>query len=174
MVLLELRGSLQALFVIGLALICWRKGAGPEKAVGSILALMVIIAWLYRKLVLPRLPGGIIGGYWDLDIVFLAVDGMSFAALMTVTFAANRRYPVFMAGFQLTALSTHFAHGLAERTTPLGYALLNILPFYFMIAALIVGLIRHVRRERRTGPYPSWRGSFARSLAQGRISQPSN
>lgn len=156
----EFRGSLQALFVIALTIMAWRRGAAPERATALVLTAMVTTAWLYRYLAMPLQPGRIIGGYSETDLVYVLIDGTAFVALLAIAMLAKRMYPLWMAGFQLTALAMHFVNEIARTQAPFAYALLNILPFYFMIASQMLGLWLHIRREKRWGPYPNWRSIF--------------
>lgn len=159
MMLWEFRGTLQALFVIALTIVAWRRGAAPERASAAVLAAMVVTAWLYRFFGMPLLPGRVFGGYSETNPVFLMIDGLALLALLAIGLRANRMYPIWMAGFQLTAMSMHFVNEMAVSEAPFAYALLNILPFYFMIGSLVLGLWLHIRRQSRWGPYPSWRSS---------------
>jgi hypothetical protein len=46
---------------------------------------------------------------------------------------------------------------VADSASPLAIAILVIGPSYFQLLLLLTGFIRHVRRERRFGPYRAWR-----------------
>lgn len=164
MILWEFRGTLMTIFVIGLAIISWRRGADPERITASVLAAMAVIAWLYRYLAMAA-PGG---GYWDTNLAFALIDTLALAILFAVGMLSNRVYPLLMAGFQLTATGMHFVNEIAQEQAPLAYALLNVLPFYFMIASQMLGLWFHIRREKRLGPYPSWRSFFDPLPERGR------
>ena len=161
MILWEFRGSLLTIFVIGLMITSWRRGADPERITASVLAIMAVMAWLYRHFATAA-PNG---GYWDTNLVFVLIDGAALAVLFAVGMLSNRVYPLWMAGFQLTATAMHLVNEIAQQRTPLAYALLNVLPFYFMIASQMLGLWFHIRRLKRLGPYPSWR-SFSVPLPE--------
>lgn len=169
MVLWQYRGTIQALAVLALCLWAFRRGAAPEKAASATLLLMVIVVWLYRWLLLDRSPGNVIGGFFGVEVGYFATDLIGFASLFAISLRANRIYPLWMAGFQLTAVATHFATGIAAQALPRAYALLNLLPFYFVMAAFVAGMIAHQRRERRIGPYRSWRTGFEPLQAITRI-----
>ena len=161
----EHRGLLQGLVVLALALLAWTRGSAPERWCAGVLLAMVTILRLYRLLALPTLPGNVISGYIAVNTVFLLTDGLALLTLIAVALRANRFYPLWIAGFQLTAVMTHLASGLMSSQLPFAYATLNIAPFYFMIITLVVGLIAHLRRVRLWGPYPSWRASSSLSPA---------
>ena len=163
MVLWHYRGTIQALIVVAIFIWALRKGAAPEKATASVLAMMTIAVWVYRLLHMNRGEIGVVRGFSGLEPGYLAIDLLGFVALAAVALPANRIYPTWMAGFQLTAVATHFATASAAETLPRSYALLNMAPFYCVMAACVAGLIAHRRRERRIGPYRSWRTGFASS-----------
>lgn len=157
MILWEMRGSLQALVVIVLTIVSWRRGAAPERATAAVLMAMVVVALLYRYLSMPLMPGRIFAGYAQTDPAQVLIDGAALVALVVIALRANRIYPIWMAGFQLTATAMHFVNAIAFGPAQLAYALLNVLPFYFMIAAQAFGLWQHIRMMKRRGPYPNWR-----------------
>lgn len=164
-ILWEQRDKLQALTVIVLAIVALRRGAGPERATASVLLGMVVSLWVYKLLATPDNPVVVVRLFASVDTYFLAIDGLALVALIVIALKANRFYPILLAGCQLVSLMTHFASGLLRTGYPLAYALFNLLPFYCMIAIFTGGLLAHLRRFRRLGPYPSWRGSFGLSLA---------
>lgn len=157
MILWEMRGSLQALVVVMLTLISWRRGGGPERATATILMAMVVVAWLYRYLSMPLLPGRVFAGYAQTDPIQVLIDLAALVALGAIAIRANRIYPTWMTGFQITATAMHFINAIAFGQAQLAYALLNVLPFYFMIAAQACGLWNHIKNTKRRGRYPSWR-----------------
>jgi hypothetical protein len=157
MILWEHRDKLQALIVMALAIIAYRRGAGPERLSSAVLVLMIAAMWLYQ-LLRPAPTERAVLGYGTIHPYFLAVDVTAFAALATIALHANRFYPILLAGCQLVSTMTHLASSLLRTAFPFAYALFNILPFYCMIAVLAAGLLAHLRRVRRVGPYPSWRG----------------
>lgn len=163
MILWEHRDKLQALIVIALAIVALRRGAGPERLSSAVLLAMVIAVWIFQLSKPPQLTKAILG-YGSINPYFLIVDVLAFGSLVTIALKANRFYPILLAGCQLVSLMTHLASGMLRKELPFAYALFNILPFYCMIAVLAGGLIAHLRRKRRLGQYPNWRGSSAHLL----------
>lgn len=163
MMIWQYRGYILAVCVIALAIMSWRRGAGPERATALVLLTSALTTWLYRFLGLQPTQGRIIGGYFETDIVYVLIDTMTLAALIAIMMAANRKYPVWIAGFQLTATGMHLVNEIVKQKAPFAYALLNMGPFYFMVLTQALGLWLHVRREKRSGPYPSWRNISAPS-----------
>lgn len=164
MILWEQRDKLQALAVIALAILAFRRGAAPERWSSAVLAAMTAAVWVYQ-ISKPSILAGAVLGYGSVHPYFLTVDALALMALVVIALKANRFYPIVLAGCQLVSVMTHVASGILRSAFPLAYALFNILPFYFMIAVLALGLVAHVRREGRVGRYLSWRGSSAPSSA---------
>lgn len=160
MILWEYRGALQALVVLCLTIISWRRGAGPERKTATVLLAIVVATWLVRFLGFVGPQESQSGGFFGTAIGYMVIDCAALIALILIGMLANRRYPLWMAGFQLTATGMHFVNQFVASYAPLAYALLTILPFYFMIASQMLGLWLHVRREKRVGHYPSWRSLF--------------
>lgn len=158
MILWEHREKLQALIVLALAIVAFWRGAGPERSSGAILLAMVLAVWVYQLSKPPEDAREVLG-YGSIHPYFMIVDVAAFGLFAGTALKANRFYPIMLAGFQLVSLMTHMASGVLKAEYPFAYALFNILPFYCMIAAFAVGLFAHLRRTRRLGPYPSWRGS---------------
>lgn len=163
MILWEYRGTLQALWVLGIVVISWRRGSLPERATAWILMSVILLSWLYRQFFLAAPPWMRAGGYFETDVVYALIDSAGLIALLPIAMLSNRLYPIFITGFQLFATSMHFAGFVMKKEAPFAYGLLNMLPFYFMIGSQTWGLVAHILREKRWGPYPSWRKSFAPS-----------
>src|SRR5688572_3643597 len=121
MALWQYRGTIQALMMVALFLWAFRKGAAPEKLTSSILLAMTIAVWLYRWLAVVRPEANVIRGFSGVEPGYLAIDLAGFACLAAVALVANRMYPLWMAGIQLTAVATHFATASAVETLPRSY-----------------------------------------------------
>ena len=111
-----------------------------------------------------------LSGFADFDVAYLAIDLLTFVGLAAVGINANRMYPLWMAGLQLTAVLTHVAGTATGAVAPLAYAIVNLSTFYLAMAVLAAGMVAHIRRERRWGTYPSWRHASSRSPARTRPS----
>ncbi|WP_279351918.1 hypothetical protein [Erythrobacter litoralis] len=160
MFLWQNRGTIQVLAVIVLTIVSWRRGAAPERATALVLLGMTIITWIYRLLQFSSLPDTFMGGFFETNAVYVAIDSVALTSLIFIAIQANRGYPIWIAGFQITATMMHFVNEIAKAQAPFAYALLNVLPFYFMMGSQAWGLIAHMRRVKRLGSYPSWRKSF--------------
>lgn len=160
MVIWQYRGSILVVWIIVQTILSWRHGAAPERATAVVLLASAVTTWLYRKLALPQ-QNRTIGGFEDTDLVYVVTDLITFAFLFAIMLAAaHRRYPVWMAGMQLIAMGMHLVNEIERERAPFAYGLLNMGPFYFMVLAQALGLVFHSLREKRWGPYPSWRKSY--------------
>jgi hypothetical protein len=168
MFLWQYRGTIQLLVMIALTILAWKRGADPERDTALVLLAIALLGWVYRHLGLPEMQGQIIGGYFNTDLFYVLVDTAAFAILFAIALFANRIYPLWIAGFQLTSAAMHLVNEIVEQQAPFAYALLNILPSYFMMLSMTLGLVLHVRREKRWGPYPSWRNIFGLLPERGR------
>lgn len=160
------RGLIQALLVILLFAGSAARGAAPERWCASVLLLAVVLIRLEGLLTSNFRTTWGLSGFVTRDIAYLAIDLLTFLGLAIVGIRANRTYPLWMAGFLLTALLTHIASRTTDIVSPLAFAILNLSTFWLAIATLAAGLAAHIRRERRWGTYPSWRGASPHSPAQ--------
>lgn len=146
----NVRALAQYVSIISVFVACWRWGAGPERYCGSVMLAMLLGEVLYHVVFGP----GYVVLHTDVGHLALSLGGA--AALTWIALRANRRYPFWLASFQLVALLTHLVRDLAPGVGGAAYQIMVIAPSYFMIAMLIAGLIAHRRRLARFGPYRSW------------------
>lgn len=146
------RADAQQIVSVFLALAIWRWGAGPERwLIGTFIATMVVPVVAFPLLGLGNV---VLGPYsWVSGIT----DFVAAAMFVVIALNANRNYPIWIAAFQLVAIGAHVVKGLVDTVSPLAYAILAISPSYFELLLILAGFIRHVRRERRFGPYREWR-----------------
>lgn len=159
------RGSIQVVVVVGLLVLAFLRGASVERWCASILLAAIVLARIQQLVASGFETVWGISGFASDDIAYFGIDFVTFAALAAVALPANRIYPIWMAGVQLTALITHIAERTTTMVSPLAYAILNLSTFYLAIAFLAGGLAAHIRREKAWGPYPSWRRGLAPSPA---------
>lgn len=155
--ILDNRALIQFALMAVVCLLALRKGGGPERGVALVLLSMFIIDRVYH-LVLDR---GVTLS--SVDLFHAALDFAAAIALVVIALRANRMYTLWIAGLQLIALSAHLAREMTSGMTPIAYAILYILPSYFQILALAVGVQMHLKRQKRYGPYRGWRRSSAGS-----------
>ena len=151
----DFRIWLEAALVAGLVLASWRWGRGPERTLALVLAWFMVADPVNHALFSK--PAELS----SLDAGHVVIDGVAFVVAIFVALYANRMYTLWFAAFQSMAMLAHLARELTRGVAPLAYAMMYIGPFFFQIIVLMLGLWFHHRRERRFGPYRSWR-SFSR------------
>ncbi|AWW75781.1 hypothetical protein CD351_15225 [Erythrobacter sp. KY5] len=146
------RGLIQnvlAFFVCGAALI-W--GAAPERIVAvTWLVFFEAAGWLYER----ATGSGV--QLLGVDTFAAATDVVAGIVLVVVALYANRNYPLFIAGMQVLAMTAHLARGMSEIIAPIAYATMVLVPGWFQLLFLAIGVGRHIRRTRIYGDYRSWR-----------------
>lgn len=154
------RGLLQTVVVVGLVVMAFLRGAAPERWCASILLAAIVLARMQQVVASEfRTIWGLSGFVTD-DLAYLVIDLTTFITLATVAMQANRKYPLWMAGVQLTALLTHIADRTTQIVPPLAYAIINLSTFYLAIIFLAAGIVAHVRRTKDWGTYPGWRSDL--------------
>ncbi len=139
-----------ASILLGLAMLRW--GRGPEKAVALIfVGLFVVVHVPYHWLTDAT------SLYDNIDIFHAGLDLVAAAGFIAVALYANRNYTLWIAAFQVVALTAHLVSGMVQVVTPLAYAIMVIAPAYFQMILMAGGLLFHMRRERRFGEYREWR-----------------
>jgi len=143
-------------------------GAGPEKACASAFAYMFLIDLPLRWILGPGRH------YSSIDDGTLFIDITAAAMFVAIALQANRMYPLWLAALQLISLASHLIRGIDRLMLPLAYSVMNIAPSYLELIIIVGGIVCHVRREKRYGPYRSWRNSLNRSRAAGPSASPKN
>jgi hypothetical protein len=149
------RVDVQHIATVMLAVAIWRWGAGPERwLIAVFLATMVVPVRIFEVLEL----GDVIAGAFAW--LYVLIDLLATFVFVLIAVNANRNYPLWIAGFQLVAIGAHSIKEVVDGISPLAIAILVIGPSYCQLLLIFGGFVRHVRRERRFGPYRQWR--FAR------------
>lgn len=139
-----------ASLILGLAM--WRYGAGPERAVGG-----VFIGTVILPAMLARLTGLDTVMFGNQAWLYVLSDSVAAIAFMAIALNANRNYPMWVAGFQLVAISAHVVRGMVDVVSPMAYAILAVGPSYCQLLLLLGGFASHCLRQRRFGRYRDWR-----------------
>lgn len=156
----EYRVTAQHLVAFLLAGAIWRWGGAPERwLIGVFLSTMVLPVYVVWWLSPVRTQGQPI-----MQAQMLA-DVVAAALFIGIALRANRNYPLWIAGFQLVAMGAYMVEMVTPGVSPLALAILIIGPSYCQLLLLMIGFVRHVRRERRFGSYRDWR--IAQPIAGG-------
>ncbi|MDZ4140218.1 MAG: hypothetical protein U0995_13665 [Erythrobacter sp.] len=148
------RTDAQHIASVLLALAIWRWGAAPERwLIAVFIAAMVVPVKVFEWLDLGNLVMG------QLSWVYVTVDLLAGVGFVVVALNANRNYPLWIAGFQLVAISAHGVKSMVDSVSPLAYLVLAAGPSYCQLALIFAGFARHVTRTRQFGPYRDWRSS---------------
>lgn len=148
------RTDAQHIASVLLALAIWRWGAAPERwQIAIFIAAMVVPVKVFEWLDLGNLVMG------QLSWVYVTVDLLAGVGFVVVALNANRNYPLWIAGFQLVAISAHGVKSMVDSVSPLAYLVLAAGPSYCQLALILTGFARHVIRTRQFGPYRDWRSS---------------
>ncbi len=150
--LLENRVDAQRIASVIMALAMWRWGGAPER----ILALTFVGLFTLPLLFLDFATAGTVM-FSDRGYLIVAIDVLAGLIFVGLALHANRNYPLWIAGFQVVAVTAHLARGIVEAITPIAYAVMVIGPSYFQLILMLAGLVRHLRRKQRHGEYRDWR-----------------
>lgn len=150
--LIEHRAIAQHIASVFLMLAMLRWGGAPERAVVLVFVVLftlpVVIFQLFAGYALFFAAGG---------VFYASVDIIAATAFILIALNANRNYTLWLAGFQVVAASAHAVRYLVEVVTPLAHAIMVIGPGYFQLILMLIGLVRHIRRQNRYGEYRDWR-----------------
>jgi hypothetical protein len=144
------RALAQHLASLVLLAAAWRWGGAPERWLASSFVLIMVAPVYVLRALVAEVNHPVLGAWLMLD---LAAGGV----FILIALYANRNYPLWVAGFQLVALGAHLVGQVDLAITQLAMAILVIGPSYGQLLVLIAGFVRHLRRERRFGPYRDWR-----------------
>ena len=147
-----LREQFQLIALIFLAGMGLWKGAGPERAVASVMLGILVSDRIYHLLF-----GNVIN-LMSIDVGHAVIDLAAMIAFIVIALRSNRMYTLWIAALQLVAFNAHLAREMTQAMTPIAYAILYVAPSYFQLVVQGLGLWAHRRRVARYGPYRSWIG----------------
>jgi hypothetical protein len=127
------------IFLLVSCVIAWFRGGDPEKKAAIMLFLAALLSWI----VVERGENMFSHVEWRLFLVDLALA----IALLVLAISADRYWPMWLTAFQIVSLLMHPAFGLSQSKMAFAYAIAAIAWSYPMLMILIVGTIRHRRRE---------------------------
>lgn len=126
-----------ALTVIGCAYAAVAGGKDGRWAAGMILCAAVL-----------SIPAAHLGRGWArTEIGVMAVDALLLAGLYVLAMASRRHFPLWMAGFQLIAVTTHIATAIAPSFTPPAYRAMEGLWAIPTTVSLVLGTWLDSRRS---------------------------
>ncbi|NBC89199.1 MAG: hypothetical protein GVX90_06895 [Alphaproteobacteria bacterium] len=156
----DYRSTVQDVLAFGLIIAAFVWGGGPERAVAA--------TWLVVFEIFGRLHTMLLSEDFvllDVDPFLAGKDIAAGAIWLLIALYANRNWTLWVAGTQLLAIGAHLARALADAVSPVAYATMIIAPGWAQLLLLGIGLLLHVLRERKHGPYRSWRtGRGGRTL----------
>jgi len=147
------------LLVIALVLAFWRGGA-PERCGAGVVLAMVLVQFGGES-VLPS-------SFRSVDPTSLMADAVGTAGFGVLALQARRIWPLWATSLQLLSLSAHFARWADIGIPPTVYAVMRGTPTFLALAAIAIGTILHLWRERRHGDDPSWQDWSRVAVASAR------
>lgn len=136
--------------LLGLIALALWKGGGPERGIaGTFLFVLVgdrLYHWAFGA-----------GTTWlSVDLGHFLIDAIALAMFASIALRANRVYPLWLASFQLMTVISHPVRAINPRTVEGVYAILNYAPSYLELLVFGLGIVAHLQRQARFGPYRSW------------------
>jgi hypothetical protein len=130
-----------------------RFGKGPEQQVAGIL-----LANLTLCILNVMLSGPV--RFEAIDRIVGLVDLASLVGFFWVALRANRMWPLLIAALQVMVMIAHLSV-IIELGARTAYWGMMAVSQYLQLLVLAAGLVMHHRREKRVGPYRSWRPTFS-------------
>ena len=151
--LLQYRAIPQYALFLLVFLAALRWGDGPEKASGAWILTLPLGELAYHGILGPEYQTS------STDFGHFAMNSAIAAGFLAIALKANRRYPLWLAAFQLVSVFGHFVRIPMRDLDGAAYLILVTAPSYCLIATLAIGIFRHHRRKAIFGEYRSWRRS---------------
>jgi hypothetical protein len=129
-----------------------RYGRGPEQQVAGIL-----LANFMASIVHVMVAGQV--SFDSMDRFVAVVDFVSLVAIVWIALRANRMWPLLIAALQLVVMIAHFSVFIEFGSRTVYWGMMAISQ-YLQLGVLAGGVVMHHRREKRAGPYRSWRSAF--------------
>jgi hypothetical protein len=154
--IMENRTLLQVSLVVLLFLASLWRGAAPERIVAGTFVGM----WLLDRAYHLAAGKGLL--FLSMDLGHLVIDLAAFGTMLAVSLQANRLYPIWLTALQLVAALSHIIRAMNPAELSGVYSIFIVAPSYLQIPSFMVGLLLHLRRRLKHGPYPSWQSSSNR------------
>lgn len=135
------RYYLQAVLLALVTLLAWRVGAREHRLVATALSAAFVLVTLYAML---------IGRYSDWSGIpyhRIILDFVMFGVFLFAWMRGNSWWLLWVASAQLLSVMAHFARLLDLPLPPLGYAVMEIWPFWLAILATGIAIFLHHKRK---------------------------
>ena len=142
--------SVTLIVALATAVCAYVRGGPPERLAAFVIGGLFVTDIGYHMLFGPS-------GFDRVDPVHLVLDGAELLAITWLALRANRMWPLWAAAAGLICYSGHIAALIEPGGFRRAYWAMTQIPPYIQLMALLLGVAAHVRRERRLGPYRSWR-----------------
>lgn len=140
----------QWLVLLAFVILAFWRGAAPERQVASAFVAMFAFDRIYHLV----WTSGIF--VHRADAGHIVIDVMVFVIFGAIALRANRFYPLWLAAFQLIIMVSHIVRAASPAILRGAYEILAFAPSYLQVLVFGAGVILHIRRVARHGPYPSF------------------
>jgi len=147
------RPVIQWLILIAFIALAFWRGAAPERQAALTFIGMFIADRLYHCI----FGAGLF--FLHANTGHILIDAIALYAFAVIALRANRFYPLWLASFQLMTIASHIVRAVNPNILNGAYAVLAFAPSYLEVIVFAVGVVLHLRRQRKYGQYPSWQDS---------------
>lgn len=128
------------------------RGGAPERSAAAVM----LIGSVGSALVQRSGPTSFHGIEWGI----FAIDVADQLLLTAIALAANRHWPLAVAGIHLVAVMTHLTALMLPFLHPGIYARAEVVESLLVLVLIITATWRHQRRSRKHAIDPPWSASF--------------
>jgi hypothetical protein len=134
-------------------LLAFWRGAAPERQAAFVFIGMFVTDRMYHWIFGTGLF------FLRANSGHILIDAIALGAFVVIALRANRFYPLWLASFQLMTIASHIVRAINPRMLNGAYAVLAYAPSYLEVTVFAVGVVLHLRRQRKFGQYQSWQDS---------------
>ncbi|WEJ98351.1 MAG: hypothetical protein P0Y59_15515 [Candidatus Sphingomonas phytovorans] len=128
------------------------RGGAPERSAAA-----MMLAASLASFVTQSQPFS--GSFQKMQMWVFVIDMLLLVGLFVLAVASTRFWPLWLAGFQLLAVTAHFIRAVDQSALSRGYQFLISFEAYPMLLLVALGAWRHRRRLQLYGADRSWRDS---------------
>lgn len=133
--------------------VCWRGGAAEKVGIGIVVVGSVTTTLSASTSLNMR--------FHSIEMGMFVVDVVVFFAFLALALAADRFWPLWVAGLQLVGTLSHTLVLASSHVVAWAYAVTQALWAYPILLLIVLGAARHHRRRKLSGADPSWTHSSA-------------